>query len=102
MSWKPWNHQFLSRLQIESPEVGPKWKSLTQSTLTIPFSGWHKNCIHIELNEEQSYHNFFLNLLPHEGVTTTKNNPPPHLIWAMERKDRDSINRIVRMRYKND
>ena len=38
MSWKPWNHQLLWRLQIESPEVGPKWKSLTQSTLTIQFS----------------------------------------------------------------
>jgi len=24
MSWKPWNHQFLWRLQIELPAVGPK------------------------------------------------------------------------------
>ena len=98
MRWKPWNHQLLWRLQIESPVLGQNEKSWTQSTLTILFSGWHKKGSHRELNQEQSCHNFF-KLLPHEEVTSNQPFPPPHLKWAMERNDSNSRNRIVRMRY---
>ena len=40
-----------------------------------------------------SYNNYF---------DKNKQNPPPHLTWAMERNNNKSVTRLFRMRYKND